>query len=150
MENRILERIKTIVDMLDELDDWIEELPNSQSKVDSLLSDYRHLLKENIFNEKSAYKIALKIKESELLRTGLKQDFDMINIYNTYKNRLISKDNRQFLMNELYKKTKEWNQPYRYRILTEEEVKELLEEEKKKRGRSKKEEIIDGNIQENR
>lgn len=146
MDNKILEKINTIVDMLNELDDWIEELPSSQSKVDSLISDYRHLLKENIFKEKSAYKIALKMKEAELLRANLKQDIDMVNTYNTYKNRLISRDNRQFLMNELYKKTKEWNHSYKYRVLTEAEVDNLLSEEKKKRGRPKKEEVNDGNI----
>lgn len=146
MENRILERIKTIIDMLDELDDWIEALPNSQSKVDSLLSDYRHLLKENIFRERVAYKIALKIKESELLRADLKQDFDIARTYDTYKNRLLSKTNRQFLLNELYKKTKDWNQPYKYRVLTKEEIDGLLLEEKKKRGRPRKEEISNGSI----
>ena len=146
MENRILERIKTIIDMLDELDDWIEALPSSQSKVDSLLSDYRHLLKENIFRERVAYKIALKIKESELLRADLKQDFDIARTYDTYKNRLLSKTNRQFLLSELYKKTKDWNQPYKYRVLTKEEIDGLLLEEKKKRGRPRKEEISNGSI----
>lgn len=138
MENRILEKIKSIVDLMDELDDMIDKLPSSQSKVDSLLSDYRHLLKENVFKENSAYKIALKIKETELLRAELKQDLDIVNIFITYKNRLIGKDNRPFLLNECYKKTKEWNHPYKYRVLTDEEVRELLEEEKKKRGRPKK------------
>lgn len=146
MENRILERIKTIIDMLDELDDWIEALPSSQSQVDSLLSDYRHLLKENIFRERVAYKIAIKIKESELLRADLKQDFDIARTYDTYKNRLLSKTNRQFLLSELYKKTKDWNQPYKYRVLTKEEIDGLLLEEKKKRGRPRKEEISNGSI----
>ena len=55
MENRILDKIKSIVDLMDELDDVIEKLPSSQSKVDSLLSDYRHLLKENVFKEGQKY-----------------------------------------------------------------------------------------------
>lgn len=139
MDNTVLEKIKNIINCLDELDDYILELPNSQSKTDSLLSDYRHFLKENDFSEKCSYKVAGEIKKLEILRSELKEDNDMVNVFNTYKNRLLSKENRQFLLNELYKKTKEWGKPYRYRVLTEEEVEELKNMPTKKRGRPKKE-----------
>ena len=139
--NELINRIKEVIELLDEVDSYIDNLPNKQSEIDSLLSDYRHFLKENEFTKEQAYDIALKIKECELVRSQLKEDVDIVNVYNSMKNRLLSKDNRLFLMNEIYKKAKHWGQPYKYRILTQEEVTSLLSENKKrKRGRPKKEE----------
>lgn len=138
MGNLILEKAVEIVKALDELDDYIEKLPNYQSEADSLLSDYRHFLKDNEIDINTAYNVALKMKKTEIKRSQLKQDIDLANTYNLHKNKLISKENRQFLLTEMYKREKNWGQPYVYRVLTEKEIEELINKPKK-RGRPKKE-----------
>lgn len=144
VENVLIQKIKEVVDLLDEIDCYIEELPNKQSEVDSLLSDYRHFLKENEFTKEQAYEIALKIKESELIRSQIKEDLEISRLYNELKSRLPSKENRQFLTNKIFQRTKEWGQPYKYRVLTQEEVDSLLNvTSKKKRGRPKKEDKVE-------
>ena len=144
VENVLIQKIKEVVDLLDEIDSYIEELPNKQSEVDSLLSDYRHFLKENEFTKEQAYEIALKIKESELIRSQIKEDLEISRLYNELKSRLPSKENRKFLTNKIFQRTKEWGQPYKYRVLTQEEVDSLLNvTSKKKRGRPKKEDKVE-------
>ena len=86
----------------------------------------------------------LKRKTKELTRKNLNKDLDILRVYNQQKGKLNNLATRQFLLSEVCKKEKEWYYPYKYRILTEKEVLELLDK-KKKRGRPKKEEQKNGN-----
>ncbi len=148
VESEVIDKIKEIVDKLDEIEEYFDSLPELQSNIDSLISDYRHLIRENILNDKASVTIVKKMKEAELLRKKINRHHDLSNIYVKLKGRLISKENRQFLLTELHKKEKEWQYPYKYRVLTDEEIEELLNE-KKKRGRPKKADDDNGDIQEN-
>lgn len=140
----VIDKIKNIIELLDELDDYFEELPNSQSQLDNLISDYRHFVRENDLEKISISKVVEELQQTELKRKQVKKDLDILNIYNKLKNRLLSKTNREFLLNELYKREKEWHSPYKYRVLTDEEIENLFCE-KKKRGRPRKEEISNEN-----
>lgn len=140
----VIDKIKNIIELLDELDDYFEKLPNSQSQLDNLISDYRHFVRENDLEKISISKVVEELQQTELKRKQVKKDLDILNIYNKLKNRLLSKTNREFLLNELYKREKEWHFPYKYRVLTDEEIENLFCE-KKKRGRPRKEEISNEN-----
>lgn len=139
----IIEILKTVIEELDKLDNYFDELPSLQSQIDSLISDYRHLIRENDVSNISP-DIIEKIHEAELTRKSLNKDLDILRVYNQQKGKLNNPATRQFLLSEVCKKEKEWYYPYKYRILTEKEVSELLDK-KKKRGRPKKEEQKNGN-----
>ncbi len=139
----IIEKLKTVIEELDKLDNYFDELPSLQSQIDSLISDYRHLIRENDVSNISP-DIIQKIHEAELTRKNLNKDLDILRVYNQQKGKLNNLATRQFLLSEVCKKEKEWYYPYKYRILTEKEVLELLDK-KKKRGRPKKEEQKNGN-----
>lgn len=140
---QIIEKLKTVIEELDKLDNYFDELPSLQSQIDSLISDYRHLIRENDVSNISP-DIIQKIHEAELTRKNLNKDLDILRVYNQQKGKLNNLATRQFLLSEVCKKEKEWYYPYKYRILTEKEVLELLDK-KKKRGRPKKEEQKNGN-----
>ncbi len=149
MPDNILDKIRETVEKLDEIDDYFDKLPELQSNIDSLISDYRHLVRENILSDSASIVIVKKLHEAELLRKKINEHHDLSNVYEKGKGKLLVKNNRQFLLSDLYKKEKEWQYDYKFRVLSEEEVNEILNE-KKKRGRPKKENDDNGNIQENK
>lgn len=149
MDDNLLEKIKEIVDRLDELDNYFEELPSSQSQVDSLICDYRHLIRENDIDSIFSSKLIEKMHKAELTRKKLNKNYDLFRIYSNHKNKLLLKENRQFLLAELYKKEKEWQFPYKYRVLSQNEVESLLKPKKRLRIRGakiRKEKVVNGSI----
>ncbi len=146
MDRKLIEEIKEIVDKLDSLEDYFDSLPELQSNIDSLISDYRHLIRDYELNEYASIMIVKKLNEAELLRKQLKEHHDLFNVYDKNKGKLLYKDHRQFLLSELYKKEKEWQHPYKFRILSDDDINAILSE-KKKRGRPKKEENCNEDIE---
>lgn len=51
---------------------------------------------------------------------------ELARTYQTHQNKMISTENRKFLLTELNKTNSRLNQPYKNRIYTEEEIKEML------------------------
>ena len=54
MPDNILDKIRETVEKLDEIDDYFEKIPELQSNIDSLISDYRHLVRDNILSESAS------------------------------------------------------------------------------------------------
>ena len=149
MPDNILDKIKETVEKLDEIDDYFEKIPELQSNIDSLISDYRHLVRDNILSESASIVLIKKLHEAEVLRKEINEHKDLANVYEKGKGKLLTKDNRQFLLSDLHKKVKEWQYDYKFRVLKKEDIDNILNE-KKKRGRPKKENEDNGNIQENK
>lgn len=145
MQDDILTKIKETVEKLDEIDEYFEKIPELQSNIDSLISDYRHLVRDNVLSESASIVLVKKLHEAELLRKQINEHKDLANVYEKGKGKLITKDNRQFLLSDLYKKNKEWQYEYKFRVLKEEDINSILQE-KKKKGRPKKENDDNGNI----
>lgn len=145
MQEDILTKIKETVEKLDEIDDYFDKIPELQSNIDSLISDYRHLVRDNVLSESASIVLIKKLHEAELLRKQINEHKDLANVYEKGKGKLITKDNRQLLLSDLYKKNKEWQYEYKFRILKEDDINSILHE-KKKKGRPKKENDDNGNI----
>lgn len=145
MQDDILTKIKETVEKLDEIDEYFDKIPELQSNIDSLISDYRHLVRDNVLSERASIVLVKKLHEAELLRKQINEHKDLANVYEKGKGKLITKDNRQFLLSDLYKKNKEWQYEYKFRVLKEEDINSILHE-KKKKGRPKKENDDNGNI----
>lgn len=145
MQDDILTKIKETVEKLDEIDDYFDKIPELQSNIDSLISDYRHLVRDNVLSESASIVLIKKLHEAELLRKQINEHKDLANVYEKGKGKLVTKDNRQFLLSDLYKKNKEWQYEYKFRVLKEDDINSILQE-KKKKGRPKKENDDNGNI----
>ena len=136
----LLNKIKDVVKILDEIDEMINTQATELSKVDSELSDWYHIIENRELTKEEGYKIIERIHELRVIRRGLNNEHELENTYQTHKSKLTGNETRQFLWSEICKAEKKLNQEYKNRVLTEETILEVLEEKpKKKRGRPKKE-----------
>ena len=117
-----LSNLQKIVKLLDEIDDLIESNPTRQSKIDGLISDYEHIIENEILTNDQAMLIVQELKKAREYRRHQKNEFELIRAYQENKEKLSSKVNRQFLMAEIYKVWTRLNQKYNMRVLNETEV----------------------------
>ena len=155
-----LKLLQDSINALNELDDLIESNGSRQSKVDSELCDLLHLIENKELSESASIKIVKKIHDLRKIRRSLRNEYELIVKYNEVKMRLASKENRQFITAEVQKRMKSLNAEYQNRILTKEQIDELLKEEpnvsssikdtkqKSKRTRSEESRKIDEQIKE--
>lgn len=135
----LLEKIKTITTLLDEVEEMKKTQSTELQNVDYELSDWYHLIEHNELNEEQSCRVVKRIHELRLLRRDLKNEYELEQVISTHKNKLIGTDTRQFLITEMNKTNKIINQEYKNRVLTQETIDEVLNKTTKKRkGRPKK------------
>ena len=146
MRNEIIvEKIKQVIEILDEIDEMIETQSVEIQNTDLQLSDLYHLVENNELNETASVNIINKMHELRVLRRCLNKEHEIENTYNTHKSKLTGKETRQFLLHEIYKTIKNLGSQYKNRILTDEDINNLLNGEvKRKRGRPPKEKTNEG------
>lgn len=136
---QLLEKIKTITTLLDEVEEMKKTQSTELQNVDYELSDWYHLIEHNELNEEQSCRVVKRIHELRLLRRDLKNEYELEQVISTHKNKLIGTDTRQFLITEMNKTNKIINQEYKNRVLTQETIDEVLNKTTKKRkGRPKK------------
>lgn len=123
-ENKIVSSIVEITSMLDTLDQYFEELPTKQSRVDEELSDLLHFIENpnNKINNKQAMKLIKLIQQKRLERRKLLNDFEIKKVFNENRNKISYTNQRQFFLNSIYKKEKELNNDYKPRWLDNETI----------------------------
>lgn len=134
---KILEKIKQVVEMLNDIDSMIETQSSELQNVDYQLCDIYHLIENNELSDNASINIVKKIHELRKARRDLNNEHEIENTYNTHKSKLAGKETRQFLITEIHKTQKSLGTQYKNRVLTDEDITEMLEP-KKKRGRPKK------------
>lgn len=117
----VIEKIKNICDLLDELDEYFDNIPNKQSENDQAISDLYHYIENNRVSTKGSYRIVKELKEHLAIRRILKEDHEFSRTFNSHKTKLYTSDNRKFLIAELKKTEKRLTAPYSYRIYESEE-----------------------------
>lgn len=122
----VIEEIKNIVDKLDKIDDYSDSLSDKLSVVDSKLQDLLHYIENNKINVLWCYRMLKEIKSLRQERRKIKNDMELLSKYNEYKNKIISKDNRQFLLAEVYKKEKTLGKKYVNKQYTEDEMQKII------------------------
>jgi len=106
---------------------------------DLQLSDLYHLVENNELSDVASINVVKRIHDLRVLRRSLNNEHEIENTYNTHKSKLSGKETRQFLLHEIYKTVKSLGSQYKNRILTDEDINNLLSSEvKKKRGRPPK------------
>ncbi len=136
----LVEKIKNVIQILDEIDEMIKTQSTELQNVDFELSDYYHLIENNELSDIASIKIIKNIHDLRKKRRTLNNEYEIENTYQTHKSKLPGTETRKFLANEIYKTVKKLNTEYKNRILTENDIKSLLEETtiKRKPGRPRK------------
>lgn len=137
----IVEKIRDAVQMLDDIDTMIRTQSQELQKVDYELSDLYHLIENNDLSAEASFKIVKRIHELRQQRRSLNNEHEIESTYQTNKSKMTGNETRQFLTTEIHKTVKQLKSEYRNRILTDEDIKNLLDPKKKKRGRPRKEKI---------
>lgn len=138
-DKEIVEKIKNVVKLLDEIDEMIKTQSQELQAVDYELSDLYHLIENNDLDEKVSFNIVKRIHELRKKRRALNNENELENTYQTHKSKLSGSETRQFLMAEINKTSKRLGCEYKNRVLTEEDINTLFETKRTKRGRPKKE-----------
>jgi hypothetical protein len=94
----IIEQVRIIIGQLNSLDNYTSNLTNELSMLDEKTSDLLHLIENNKTKASASCKIIKEIREIRTKRRKIKQDLEISRIYNEQKNKLITKENRMFLI----------------------------------------------------
>ena len=133
----MIEKIKKAIELLNEVDSIIENNPKELSKNESELQDLLHLIENNELSEDASFNVVKRIHELRKIRREYKNDISIGTTYNTHKSKLSGRETRGFLLAEINKTIKTLGIKYSNRVLTKEDIQNLLEP-KKKRGRPSK------------
>jgi len=150
-----LKILQDAITSLNKIDELVESNSTRQSAIDLELCDLLHLIENEEISDAASPKIIKRIHELRQIRRSLRNEYELIIKYNEIKERLSFKENRQFVIAEIQKRIKNLNQEYKNRILTQEQIDELLKDDstkitetKKKRKRSEESKKIDEQIME--
>lgn len=120
----IIDKVKEISTLMDELQSYTNNLSTLLQAVDYRISDLLHLIESEKLDTKACYRIVKELKNVRKDRRKIKNDMELSKTLNL--NKLLNIENRQFLLAELNKTNNHLNNKYKNRIYTEEEIKELI------------------------
>lgn len=123
---QVLDKINNAISTLNEIDEYDSTLNGRLSELDSKEQDLLHYIENNKISILWCYKMVNEIKTIRQERRRVKNDMDLLSKYNEIKNKLASKDNRQFIMPELYKKEKQLATVYKNRQYTMEDMEKIV------------------------
>lgn len=123
----IVKHVQKICDLLDELDDYLDSLPELHSEMDLRMSDLYHPIENEKLTSTQAKRFTDEIQSVCNNRRIIKDDIAYSKVFRDNINKLIQKDNRQMLLSKLYTllKQKEDAQ-YTYRVYSDGEINKLL------------------------
>lgn len=138
---QIVELVKQGIEILDKIDEMIKTQSVELQKIDYELSDLYHLIENNELSDEASVNVIKRIHDLRKERRALNNEYEIENTYQTHKSKLAGNGTRQFLATEILKTVKQLGKKYTNRVLTEEDIKELIEPVKRKPGRPKKESV---------
>ena len=138
----IVELVKQGIEILDKIDEMIKTQSVELQKIDYELSDLYHLIENNELSDEASINIVRRIHDLRKERRALNNEYEIENTYQTHKSKLAGNGTRQFLATEILKTVKQLGKKYTNRVLTEEDIKSLIEPVKRKPGRPRKENIV--------
>lgn len=122
----VVDEITDAINILNKVDDYGESLTSRLSELDSKEQDILHYIESNKINILWCYNIIKKIKEIRIARRKVKNDMDILSKYESNKTKLLTNNNRQFLVTELHKKEKSLDTEYKNRVYSEEDMNNIL------------------------
>ena len=126
----IIDEAVKVVDVLDDIQSYIDDLNNQLSIVDSKISDLEHFVENNKLDMRGSCRIIKELHNVTLERRKIKNDMEIARIYNQHLNKLLSNQaNRKMFLAELYKTRSRLNKPYNNRMYSQEEMSYLIGKE---------------------
>lgn len=122
----IIQTINSAIKLLDDVDNYEQEIPRLQSEVDSRLSDLYHYIENNKLKTNQCYRIVQEIHKLRRERRNINNDHELLRTFKANEQKIINTNNRKMLMTELRKTEKRLNNQYVNRVYTEEEIKKIL------------------------
>ena len=127
---KTIDIIKSLTDIckkLDELDDYIDSLPELHSEMDLRMSDLYHTIEMHELNTTQAKKLIDEIQTVCNNRRIVKIQLDYARSFRDNIGKLLQKGNRQILLSRLNTLVKQKATPeYTYRIYNDTEINKLL------------------------
>lgn len=127
----IVTRYLDIVKELDDIDEWLSGVNDRKSDIDTRLSDIDHFVEEldryNIqLTPKQCQKLIELIKDFRQIRRGFKKEQYLNDVLEANKAKIGYGSQRQMLIAELCRKEKSLDTAYKPRILTYEEILDMI------------------------
>ena len=124
----VKDKIIEVSKMLDELDDFKDNISSNLQSYDYKLSDLYHKLEGMMLNSKNCYRFCKELKKVLNERREYKNNLAVFNEYEKSINKMLNGiNNRKIFLASICKEDKKVrNSEYHNRIYTEEELKELL------------------------
>ena len=122
----IVEEVKEIISKLNAIDSYNSSLPQQLSIIDKKQQDILHLIESQKISAFEAYRIIKELRQVRIGRRKIKNDMELLRVYDENKNKLSSNENRQFLLHEVCKKEKNLNTEYKYQEYTKEELESII------------------------
>lgn len=123
----ILEKIKEVVKLLDELEDYNNDLPSKQSDIDQRISDIYHYVENTRMTTKSSYRVVKELKTLLLERREFKQDQSLLATFENNKAKLNLKSNRAMMLADMHKAQKNLDTEYKFRVYDKDEFVKQME-----------------------
>ena len=122
----IVELVKQGIEILDKIDEMIKTQSIELQKIDYELSDLYHLIENNELSDEASINIVRRIHDLRKERRALNNEYEIENTYQTHKSKLAGNGTRQFLATEILKTVKQLGKKYTNRVLTEEDIKDIM------------------------
>lgn len=122
----IIEEVKEVISKLNAIDSYNSSLSQQLSVIDKKQQDILHLIESQKISAFEAYRIIKELRQVRIERRKIKNDMELLRVYDENKNKLSSNENRQFLLHEVCKKEKNLNTEYKYQEYTKEELESII------------------------
>lgn len=136
----IYKKIKGAIELLDEIDTMINTQSEEMQRVDWEISDWLHYVENNDVDDKTSVRIVKKLKELRKFRRSLAREHEIEAVYKNNSGKMMGNNTRPMLLIEINKMVKQLDSEYKNRVLTEEDIKDVVEP-KKRVGRPRKIEV---------
>ena len=127
------------INIIDEIDNLIATQSITNQKIDQEIQDWLHYIENNELTDSESIIVIKKLKELRIERRSLRNEYEIEKVYKDNSSKMMGNNTRGLLKVEINKIMKQLDSEYKNRVLTDEQIKQVLEPIKKKVGRPKKE-----------
>lgn len=122
----VIEEINEVVNRLNKIDEYNSTLAENLSELDCKEQDLLHYIENTRVSVLWVYRMIKEMKKVRINRRKVKNDMELLSKFNEQKTKLLSKENRQFMLAEIHKKEKMLGKKYTNKQYTEEELQKIL------------------------
>ena len=133
----VIQKIKQVIELIDEIDNLINTQAETLQEIDLELSDWLHFIENNDVTEKQSARVIKRIKELRLIRKSLHKEHAIEKTYKDNSSKMMGNNTRPLLLSEINKTISQWEKEYNNRIITDEQILEIINTPKARKGKGK-------------